>query len=407
MTYLTLEESDLMLASTPAVKSMTSTPNTQRVPTWHQEQQSPRIPAGALAHGRFAQPVGLVGGLGHAEPMGHMMPVLPAHRTDGPNSTQVDLRYPRTRPGRSASGSQNQIMPASPYVENIPRVPSGLDPRQHAGPMSMAQSPRFNQAHMTMNHPMGNVLPGMVPFTYDQGPVGPGMMAGQPHPAGVMHPGSVPPHAMHGPPMAHGYPRQPSNAQGPPFTMPMGDMTNMHYGGPAGVAMQNMDSRRHGDRRISQQHVNGSVLYDPYEGSNPAFRTAQYFGGKKYNQNGLHSNNGRQRKASFPGSRPYHGQYTNGRPQTGGPHIPGPKPYSEDNRAITQDREYGCYIDWIGPQNETVNELFVKDLPEDVQDAELEVLFQERLGVKPTSINIRFSPQFPQQAQGRRHAFVG
>lgn len=165
------------------------------------------------------------------------------------------------------------------------------------------------------------------------------------------------------------------------------------------MPMQDMNPQR----RLSQHYANGNVLHDPYEGSNPAFRNAGYSNGKKYNQSGMHNANGRPRKPSFPSSRPYHGQYTNGRSQTGGSYNSGPKSHMDNDPSITQDREYGCFIDWIGPQNEIVNELFVKDLPENVQEAELEDLFQVRLGVKPTSINIRCSPQVPQ----KRHAFVG
>lgn len=165
------------------------------------------------------------------------------------------------------------------------------------------------------------------------------------------------------------------------------------------MLMQGMDPRR----RLSQQHANGTALYDPYEGNNPAFRNSGCSNGKEYNQNGMQNINGRPREPSFPGSRPYHGQYANARPQTGGPYNSGPKSHMINDPSITQDRDYGCFMDWIGPLNEFVNELFVKDLPEDVQDKELEGLFQARLAVKLTSVKIRRSPQAPQL----KHAFVG
>ena len=259
-------------------------------------------------------------------------------------------------------------------------------------------SPQFHPAHMAMNHPMGNLPPNAMPFGYNQDPMGPGAMAGQLQP-GFMHTGAMPHHAMQGPSMMQAYPRQPSNMQGPPLTMPMGDMTNMQYAGPPGMPVQNMDPRR----RLSQQYGNGIALYDPYEGTNPAFRNAGYSNGKKYNQGGMHNNNGRPRKPSFPGSRPHHGQYPNARPQTGGPYNSGPKSHMDNDPSITEDPEYGCCVNWIGPSNELVNELFVKDLPETTQPAELEELFQARLGVKLTSVNIRSSPQAPYI----KHAFVG
>lgn len=314
--------------------------------------------------------------------------------------THAGMYAPRIRSGRSASGSHGQTMPASPYVENMPRIPSGYPPRQHAGKLSATQSPRFQSTHMAMDHPMGNVPPNIMPFVYDQDPMGPGgAMVGQRFPIGVMHPGAVTPSAMTGPPIMQVYPRQLSSAHMPPLPAPMGDMTNIHYGGPPGTPMHDMNPRR----RRSQHYADGNALYDPYEGSNIAFWNTGYLNGKKYGQGGVHNANGRPRKPSFPGSRLYHGQYTNGRSQTGGPYNSGPKSHMGNDPSVTQDRDYGCFIDWIGPQNEIVNELFVNDLPENVQEVELEGLFQARLGIKPTSICIRCSPQAPQ----KRHAFVG
>ncbi|KAJ4410528.1 hypothetical protein N0V91_002015 [Didymella pomorum] len=187
--------------------------------------------------------------------------------------------------------------------------------------------------------------------------------------------------------------------QDPPLTIPMGDMTNMQYAGPPGMPVQNMDPRR----RPSQHYSNGNALYDPYEDTNPAFRNAGYSNGNKYNRSSMHNNNGRPRKPSLPGSRPYHGQYPNARQQVGGHYNSGPKSHMDNDPSITQDPEYGCDVNWIGRSNKIVNELFMKDLPENTQPAELEELFQARLGVKLTSVNIRFSPQAPYL----KHAFVG
>ncbi|KAF3052215.1 hypothetical protein E8E11_010224 [Didymella keratinophila] len=385
-------------APAPLVKPAPTMPDTQAASTQHQEGHFARTTADPLFRGRFGPPAASSEGLGHTGPMGHMIPVVPVHHAGGPNMTHTGVHNPRTRAGRSASGSHSQIMPSSPYVENMSRVSSGYVPRQYASAMSAAHSPQFHPAHMAMNHHMGNLPPNMMSFGYNQDPMGPGAMAGQPQP-GFMHPGAMPHHAMQGPPMMQAYPRQPSNMQGPPLTIPMGEMTNMQYGGPPRMPFQNMGPRR----RLSQQHSNGSTLYDPYEGNNPAFRNAGYPNGKKYNQSSTHNNNGRPRKPSFPGSRPYHGQYPNARPQAGGRYNYGPKSHMDNDPSITQDLEFGCFVDWIGPLNEIVNELFVKDLPENIQPTELEDLFQAQLGVKLTSVNIRCSPQAPQL----KHAFVG
>jgi hypothetical protein len=392
-----------ILTNTSAVpalllKPAPTMPDTQAPFTQHQEGHFPRATASPPSRSRFGIPAGPSGGLGEVGSMGHMMPVVPAHHADGPNMTHAGVHNPRTRAGRSASGSQNKTMPVSPYVENMSRVSSGYGPRQHAGSMSAMHSPQSYPAHMAMNHPMGKFPPNVVPFRYNQDLMRLGAMAGQPQP-GFMHPGAMPHHAMQGPPLMQAYPRQPSNMQDPPLTIPMGDMTNMQYAGPPGMPVQNMDPRR----RPSQHYSNGNALYDPYEDTNPAFRNAGYSNGNKYNRSSMHNNNGRPRKPSLPGSRPYHGQYPNARQQVGGHYNSGPKSHMDNDPSITQDPEYGCDVNWIGRSNKIVNELFMKDLPENTQPAELEELFQARLGVKLTSVNIRFSPQAPYL----KHAFVG
>lgn len=397
-TYLSIN-TDMSIASTPLVKPAPTMPNTQAVSTQHQEGHFARAIVSTASHGPFGPSAGSVESFGYIESPGQMMPVFPVHHAGSPDMTHAGVYVPRTRPGRSASSSQSQTMPTSPYVENMPRIPSEYGLRQYAGQMSATQSPRFHPTHMEMNYHMGNIPPNMMPFGYDQGPIGHGAMAAQPHCTGIMHRGAVPHHAIQGPPMMQTYPRQPSDVQGSPFAIPMGDMTNLHYGGPLSMSMQNVDPRR----RLSQQHTNSNALYDPYEGNNSTFRAAMYSHSKKYNHNGMHNTNGRPRKPSFPSNRPYHGQNANVRLQTGTSYNSGPKSYMDNDPSITQDRDYGCFVDWIGPLNEIVNELFVKDLPEDVREAELEGLFQARLGIKLTSVNIRCSPQAPQ----RMHAFIG
>jgi hypothetical protein len=188
----------------------------------------------------------------------------------------------------------------------------------------------------------------------------------------------------------------------------MGDVTNMYYS--PGMLPQSIEPPRPGDRHYSQQHGAGNALFDPYEGSNPAFRAGGYPNNKKYNQNGLHNSNGRQRKASATGSRTHHTQYANDRPsylQPTGGRFPGPKGHRGDDLATTQDPEYGCNTDWIGPQNKRVNELFLKDLPEDIRDTELEALFNDRIGFKPIMVKIGSAAHPHHTLQGRKHAFVG
>lgn len=260
---------------------------------------------------------------------------------------------------------------------------------------------------MAMNHTIVNVSQGMASFTYEQNLMASGVVPSQSLHHGILHLGMVPLHTIQTPSIAHGYARQLSGSQGPLHAAPMADTTNMHY--PPNMPPQNIDPRHAGDRRYSQQHSSGA-LYDPYEGGNPAFKAAGYSNSKKNNQNSFQGSNGRQRKTSFPGSRPYYTQYTNngsGLPQPSGHRYPGSKGYREDDLAIVQDREHGCHIDWIGPQNITVDELFVKDLPGNIQDTELEALFHDGIGVKPTSVNIGIPFHTQHNLQTRKHAFVG
>lgn len=342
-------------------------------------------------------------GSAHPSVRKHVAYAVSGQRMGSPDVVHAALRMPRTRQGRSASETYQQPMQ---FVENMPRVPSGLGPRQHVGPMPMVQTPRYKQAHMVVNQSMGNVHPGMMPMVYEQLSMPAGIVAGPPHPQDAMHPGMIHPHAMiRNASMTHGYPRQISSSQGVPYAAPMGDLTNMPYA--MGVPPQHFNSPHSGDGRLNQQYMNVNALYDPYEGNNPAFRGSWYSNGngKKNKQSDVYNSSGRQRKASHPGNRPYQNQYTNGRSgsqQTSGKRIHGSKPYLENDLAITQDHEYGCSENWIGPRNETVNELYVKDLPEDIEAAELEAMFQDRLGVKPISIIIKGS-----HFQGWKHAFVG
>lgn len=376
------------------------------IPSFHADRPPPPQRSDAPpAHGRLADPIESGS---YAEPMAHMIPSVPEHQMGSANLGQPSLQVPKNKSGRSASGTYRRIVPTLPYVENMPHVPSGHGPHPYVSPLLQMQSPRLHQAHMAMAHPLVNMHRDVVPFAYEQTPVAPVMVASQsPHPE-MFHPGIMPPHATLNPSMAHGYLRQPSGSQGSPHAIPMGDMTNMYYS--PGMPPQSMDPWRPGYRRYSQQHGAGNALFDPYEGSNPAFRAGGYPNGKKYTQNGIQNSNGRQRKASATGSRPYHTQYANDRAshvQPIGSRFTGPKGHRGDDLAATQDPEYGCNTDWIGPQNMKVNELFLKDLPEDIRDAELEALFNDRIGFKPIMVKIGSAAHPQHTLQGRRHAFVG
>jgi hypothetical protein len=77
---------------------------------------------------------------------------------------------------------------------------------------------------------------------------------------------------------------------------------------------------------------------------------------------------------------------------------------TEDDPEVTQDVEKGCSSHWIGPRNETVKEVFIGDLPEDIQVPEIETLFKRRIGITPASVAIPSPPLHRYHC--RRHAFV-
>jgi hypothetical protein len=183
----------------------------------------PSPPYQARPTPRF-QPGGPPGGSRYVDPMVHVNTSVPGyHQVAIQNLVHPGLHIPQNKPERSASGSYDRGMPSGPYIENMPRGPSGAYPRRPTGPMPAAPSPRLHQTQMAINHPMVNMPQGMGAFAYEQGSMPPGAMMGLPMQPGVMHP-----NMMH-PPTIHSYSRQPSGPQGPSYGPPMGDMTNTNY----------------------------------------------------------------------------------------------------------------------------------------------------------------------------------
>lgn len=74
--------------------------------------------------------------------------------------------------------------------------------------------------------------------------------------------------------------------------------------------------------------------------------------------------------------------------------------YSRVRLDIVQDMEGGCSQDRIGPQNTTVIDLFVKNLPENVIEDEICSFFQKQAKVAPTHVYLRPGAEY------FSHAFV-
>lgn len=340
----------------------------------------------------------------HPEYLGYGVPIPPLHQARGAN-TSLPLRVHKHRPEHRSSGNHNQFMSPSLYDENASRVSSGLEPRQNALPASLTQSPRYAPSQTAMNGPTMNISSGVMQTAYVHSNMMPGGVVSQAYSPNVVQPGILPPYAMQNLSVAHGYYRNASDPQMLQYPIPISDMTNMHH--TASAIPHSFDGRR---RRSIHQYTNANNLFDPYEGNNPAFRNMGYTNGKKHGQSGPQNPSGRQRKVSFPGNRSAYGQQAT--EQSGsfrvapgyGSQPGGPISQYEPNRAITEDQQYGCSEDWIGPLNETVNELFLKDLPIDIQESEIEATFFDRIGVKPTFVRfLGNNISFP----NRRSAFIG
>jgi hypothetical protein len=181
----------------------------------------------------------------------------------------------------------------------------------------------------------------------------------------------------------------------------MGDMTNSPYYANHGRP-HNMDQRR-SDRRNSSYGNGGHGLFDPYDGTNPAFN--EHTAGRRPNRGGFMEQPGRPRMSSI-NSRPRTGSYENNWADTPtnnnrfGDQRPRPI-YLTDNPAITGDAVRGCHQSWIGPENRDVNELFVSDFPDDTQHSELHEMFVRVVGITPVKVTVKQN-----YAGIRPHAFV-
>jgi hypothetical protein len=73
-----------------------------------------------------------------------------------------------------------------------------------------------------------------------------------------------------------------------------------------------------------------------------------------------------------------------------------------DDPTIINDSQRGCHTKWIGPENYTVNELFVSDLPDNIQEEEVKDMFVREINITP--VRVSFGKHQP--AAPRQHAFV-
>jgi hypothetical protein len=172
----------------------------------------------------------------------------------------------------------------------------------------------------------------------------------------------------------------------------MEDMTNNQYYTNT-MPPYSVDAHQPGGR---------SSLYDPYGGTKSAFNDPNT---SRKNTRGASSRDqhSRSRKPSSSGSCPRTASYGAdgvGHLSGNGSRYPMRVPMVDDPD-IVGDHVRGCHQKWIGPENHTVNELFVSELPEDVQQDEVQSMFAQELNITPVRVTIRHNP-----FGNRPHAFV-
>ncbi|KAF2829781.1 hypothetical protein CC86DRAFT_464288 [Ophiobolus disseminans] len=329
-------------------------------------------------------------GTHHGQPMGAIMAHMPPFAMASPNVGTQPLYSVN---GQRFDPSFAARMAFNAYSENRSRVNSGSHaPRLPSGTMSNTHTPHFNNAALAMG------LPGIAP----QHPGQYGQMSPSVHPAQLSYPsinapGIVPGIHVQGSNMPPMYTQQGFYDRTP---RGMGDMTNnAQY--PQNMPPHVIAMQQQGNRRNSVYGNSGGGLYDPYNG------TKHGFGDNKKTDRGGHADQpGRSRKFSAADNRPRTGSYsynrTDTRPtsDTWYPQY-GPKSRRLDNPQVINDKVYGCSEKWIGPENNSVNELFVNDLFDDVSPEEVMGMFTHMVAITPLRAHVTST-----STGNRSHAFV-
>jgi hypothetical protein len=348
-------------------------------------------------------------GVSSTEPIGSFTRNTAGTPTMSPNMNPQALRMPKNKPRNFSSGSYNQSVPPQQWGENMNRVPSGGYPRHPSGGMPTSGSPQFMHPAMAPVQPT-MMPPHMMPPYNQSAPMVSGPMANHYFTSGTAPRGTLaPPPGLTQPTLGgHPHPHQPHGGRG----MPIGDLTNYVYYA-NNMGSQHVDPRAPVSRRANNYNNTGT-LYDPYNGTNPKFSDTSNHHGRKFGQNNSqHQTERPPRKTSGTGNRPTQGANITERAPTMPTNVGRysgqntRRISSEDDPAITGDLSSGCHEHWIGEHNETVTELFMGDLPLDIQEEELENLFAQLAGVRPTNVVVKRTPPLhTTQPYVRLHAFV-
>ncbi|KAL5378868.1 hypothetical protein DPSP01_008802 [Paraphaeosphaeria sporulosa] len=308
--------------------------------------------------------------------MGHCAPMIPVPYPGPPRHNKR-----RDRPG---TNSYTQTPHMHGFVENG-RMPSGEHPRHLSGP----------SLHGGTVHRYGPPMPG--PFNpFPPGarlPSNTSVTSPPMHPNQVDHMEMMPRVAMF-PPPGPILPQLHDSAYQQYAPTPFMDMSNnLQY-------PQGRDTDAPGMQRSNSQSTKTSGLFNPYGAERPdkaGFATT----GPRKGGRGNYSNNADRGRKSSAGTfdRSLYGSYPSDSAENGmrggsGQFFEGTQVRQLSNGlevdpSIVNDKQFGCSYDFIGPQNNTVRLLYVKNLPKEVDASELRVAFLESTGVGPESVQIK------------------
>jgi len=310
------------------------------------------------------------------------------------------LRNPKNRATRSTSNPYGIPPQTHGWGDNI-AFPFEHQIRQPSGPI-----PAGPNSHFVQTMPIG---PGMVSSNpMSQLPPNGSLPSPQIHPIQARYPSTMQQNMM--PPQASPYVVYHMDGSISQFgpggsdqhVMPFGDMTNNgQYPPPRGTDLRGTMSRR-------PSYVNKpSRLYDPYGTERPDKAGFTHIPTKanvgKTRHNSVSNNNGRPRKYSANFGSQSLDRDGSVRPNGhlgDSSHMRGS--YMPFNEGIVNDLDIGCCNSRIGPNNTTVLELHVTNIPKDVTMEELGSFFHQHGKVTPTQVALRISAGFDHFT----HAFV-
>jgi hypothetical protein len=323
-----------------------------------------------------------------------------------PGTNYSQLQNPKMGHRNKSSGQYDRRKASGAGSENMAHGASGTYYNSPLGQHSVAHSPYLNPVSTVMAQQYPGSPYAMPPFGFGQPMMSPSMLPTQPY-----HPGQMPlqPVYMTQQSVPHGYIQhayENRRSRGNSF---VDVANNQHYS--HNMLPQNAGPRYQGNRRTS-------LSDNTYGSSNSSYMLYDDKAGTKAARGGNTDILARSRKSSVPEQRGRHGSYgTDASPYQPGPsnygsgridnqtamgnrfsnHGP-PKTRPVDDPSITGDTIAGCGPSWIGPENTRVFELFIGDVPDDVQATDLESMFSNMMNMMPTRVTVGY--KLP------RHAFI-